>query len=213
MTIAAVSKAVLLSATLLAAGAAHATFNKGSIGNASLDDVTLAGDTADKLVYSGLNPMSTGSLSFSLAFWNTGSLFWGTLETVDGKYITDYSSRFDFTFGKSASGKTGTWSITNVSKDYDANLDLTLDIHASNASTAFLFDETNIKAGQTLTGTWNIEWLNNGGKVPGFSNAVLFGRDLSLTKTVSPVPEPATLPMLAGGLAVLALAARRRAKK
>jgi PEP-CTERM motif len=213
MTIAAVSKAVLLSAALLAAGSAHATFNKGSIGKATVDDVTLGGDTADKLVYSGLNPMSTGSLSFSLPFWNTGSLFWSTLETVDGKYITDYSSRFDFTFGKSANGKTGTWSITNVSKDYDANLDLTLDIHASNASTAFLFDETNIKAGQTLTGTWKIEWLNNGGQVPGFSNAVLFGRDLTLTKTVSPVPEPATLPMLAGGLALVALAARRRAKK
>lgn len=211
MTIAAVSKAVLLSAALLAAGSAHATFKTGSIGNASLDDVTLGGETADKLVYSGLNPMSTGALSFSLPFWNTGSLFWSTLETVDGKWVTDYSSRFDFTFGKSASGKTGTWSITNVSKTYDATLDLTLDIHASNASTAFLFDETTIGAGKTLSGTWNIEWLNKGGQVPGFSNAVLFGRDLTL-KAVSPVPEPATLPMLAGGLALVALAARRRKK-
>lgn len=198
---------------MLAAGSAQATFNKGSIGNATVDDVTLAGAAADQLVYSGLNPMSTGSMSFSLAFWSTGSLLWSKLETVEGKYLTDYSSRFDFTFGKSASAKTGTWSITNVSKTYDATLDLTLDIHAANASTAFLFDETSIKAGQTLSGTWNIEWLNNGGQVPGFSNAVLFGRDLSLTKTVSPVPEPATLPMLAAGLALVALAARRRAKK
>ncbi|WEF32919.1 PEP-CTERM sorting domain-containing protein [Pseudoduganella chitinolytica] len=212
MTIAAVSKAVLLSAALLAAGSANATFNKGSIGNATLDDVTLGGEIADKLVYSGLNPMNTGSLSFSLAFWNTGSLFWSTLETVEGKWATDYSSRFDFTFGKSAGGKTGTWSITNVSKKYDATLDLTLDIHASNASTAFLFDETRIGAGKTLSGTWDIEWLNNGGQVPGFSNAVLFGRDLTLTKAVSPVPESATLPMLAGGLALVALAARRRKK-
>jgi len=214
MTFAGIFKSALLSAALLAAGSANATFfNTGSIGGASLDDVTLAGDNADKLVYSSLNPMSTGSLSFSLAFWNTGSLFWSTLETVDGKRLTDYSSRFDFTFGKDKSGKSGTWSITNVSKKYDATLDLTLDIHASNASTAFLFDNTKIGAGKTLNGTWDIEWVNKGGQIPGFSNAVLFGRDLCLTTAIPAVPEPATLPMLAGGLGLLAFVARRKANK
>lgn len=214
MTFAGIFKTALLSAALLGAGSANATFfNTGSIGSASVDDVTLAGDNADKLVYSSLNPMSTGSLAFSLAFWNTGSLFWSTLETVDSKYITDYSSRFDFTFGKDKSGKTGTWSITNASTKYDAQLDLVLDIHASNASTAFLFDNTKIGAGQTLNGTWDIEWLNKGGQIPGFSNAVLFGRDLCLTTAIPAVPEPGTLPMVAGGLALVALAARRKSKK
>jgi len=213
MTFAGIFKTALLSAALLGAGSANATFKTGSIGGASVDDVTLAGDNADKLVYSSLNPMSTGSLAFSLAFWNTGSLFWSTLETVDGKWVTDYSSRFDFTFGKDKSGKTGTWSITNASTKYDAQLDLVLDIHASNASTAFLFDNTKIGAGQTLNGTWDIEWLNKGGQIPGFSNAVLFGRDLCLTTAIPAVPEPGTLPMVAGGLALVALAARRKSKK
>jgi hypothetical protein len=207
-------KTALLSAALLGAASANATFYKpGSIGGASLDDVTLAGEHADDLVYSSLNPMNSGSLAFSFEFWNTGSLFWTTLETVDGKWVTDYSSRFDFTFGKDKSAKSGTWSITNVSKKYDAQLDLTLDIHASNASTAFLFDNTKIAAGQTLNGTWDIEWLNKGGQIPGFSNAVLFGRDLTLTTAIPAVPEPGTLPMVVGGLALVALAARRKSKK
>ena len=209
MTFAGMFKTALLSAALLGAGSANATFfNTGSIGGASLDDVKLAGDNADKLVYSTLNP-----LAFSFAFANTGSLFWSVLETVDGKHITDYSSRFDFTFGKDKAGQTGTWSITNVSKKYDATIDLALDLHSDTASTAFLFDTTKIAAGQTLNGTWDIDWLNSKGKTASLSYAVLYGRDLCLTTAIPAVPEPATLPMLAGGLALLALAARRKSKK
>lgn len=209
MTFAGMFKTTLLSAALLGAGSANATFlNTGSIGGASVDDVTLAGDNADKLAYSTLNPAT-----FSLAFWGSGSLFWSKLETVDSKWIYDHSSRFDFTFGKDKAGKTGTWSITNASTRYDATLDLALDLHSASASTAFLFDTTKIAAGQTLSGTWDIEWLNSNGKIPSLSYAVLYGRDLCLTTAIPAVPEPATLPMLAGGLALLAFAARRKTKK
>ncbi len=214
MTIARISNALLLGAALSIAASAQAAPNKGSIGGASRDDVKLAGDNADKLVYSSLNPMSTGSLAFALPFANSGTLFapWVPMETVDSKGQFDLSPLFNFTFDKSSTGKTGTWTITNVSKKFDYTLDLTLAIHASNASTAFLFDNQTITAGQTLSGTWGIEWLNNGGQVPGFSNAVLFGRDLTWAPTVSPVPEPGTLPMLAAGLALVGLLARRARK-
>jgi len=209
MTFAGIFKTALLSAALMGAASANATFFKtGSIGGASVDDVTLAGDNADKLAYSYLNP-----LVFGLAFSNSGSLFWSTLEVTDGKHVADYSSRFDFTFAESATGKTGTWSITNVSKKYDATIDLALDIHATSAGTAFLFDATKIAAGQTLTGTWDIEWLNSKNQIPSLSYAVLYGRDLCLTTAIPAVPEPATLPMLAGGLALLAFVARRKLVK
>jgi hypothetical protein len=186
-----------------------------TIGRASVDDVTLARENADKLAFSRVNPMQYGgnTTGFAGAFGAAGTGAWNVLGTVDGTgQRTDSSSLFDFSF-TGTGGTSGTWSITNTSRTQSAVLDLTVAIHAANASTAFLFDNQAVAAGQTLAGTWQIEWLNNGGQVPGFSNLVFFGRDMAMTSVAAPVPEPHALPMVLAGFAVLGAAAWRRGKR
>jgi hypothetical protein len=181
-----------------------------TIGGASADDVKLGTANAGNIAFSTVNPMQFGgnSSGFAGKFGTPASGAWNVLGTVDSAgTLTDNSSLLDFSFA--STGTTGTWTVSNTSSTKNVVLDLTLAIHAANASTAFLFDNQAIAAGQTLSGTWQIEWLNNGGQVPGFSNAVIFGGDTVLTN-VSPVPEPHTLPMVLGGLAVLGAAAWRR---
>jgi PEP-CTERM motif len=214
------TKVLLCAALAVGAGAqAKNTGNAGqqnkgpTIGKATVDDVRLARTDADKLAFSTVNPMQFGgnTAGFANAFKTAGTGAWSVLGTVDqsGK-LTDSSSLFDFSFTRT-SNTTGTWSITNTSKQKNGVLDLTVAIHASNASTAFLFDDQAVAAGQTLSGTWNIEWLNNGSQVPGFSNLVFFGRDISTSNaTLSPVPEPHALPMVLAGFGVVGAAAWRR---
>lgn len=217
------TKVLLCAALAIGAGAqAKNTGNAGqqnkgpTIGNASVDDVTLDKSDADRIAFSKVNPMQYGgnTAGFASAFAATGTGAWSVLGTVGSNgALSDSSSLFDFSFTKT-SATTGTWAITNTSSTQNAVLDLTVAIHASNASTAFLFDNQAVAAGQALSGTWNIEWLNNGGQVPGFSNLVFFGRDVSTSNaTLLPVPEPHALPMVLAGFAVLGAAAWRRRGK
>lgn len=185
-----------------------------AIGNATVDDVTLAATAADGIAFSTANPMQHGgnASGFAGTFGMPASGAWNALGTVSGAgKLTDFSGLLDFSYGSTSTTR-GTWTVTNVSSTKNVVLDLVLAIHASNASTAFLFDDQALAAGQTLTGDWRIEWLNNGGQVPGFSNAVFFGGDMKVTDVaLSPVPEPAALSMLLAGFAVLgAMAWRRR---
>ena len=201
-----VCKRLLAAVALLAAAHAHA----GSAGNLSIDDVKLGGLTAafwsDAAVYSGANPMQ-GAGGFAGAFAPTGTGSWTALEKVEGTRIQDLSSTFNFTFTLDKSNQSGSWSITNTTST-DVRIDLVFAMHASNGSGNFLFDDQVITKGQTLTGNWAIQWLNNGGRIPDYSNLVVFGRDQR--SILAPVPEPDTWAMLASGLLALAIASRKR---
>ncbi|UGQ45500.1 PEP-CTERM sorting domain-containing protein [Massilia endophytica] len=200
----------LLAALALAAAQAQA----GSAGQLTVDDASLGGTGpafwSDDTVYSGVNPMRSTS-GFAGEFAPTGTGSWTSLERISQSgAIRDQSSTFNFTFAfDNAAHTSGSWTITNATAN-KVQIDLVLAMHAANGGGSFLFDNQVIDARQTLAGRWKIDWLNDGGNIPGFSNLVLYGRD---QRTIlAPAPEPETWAMLATGLLAIGLTARRRRK-
>ncbi|MES2129319.1 MAG: PEP-CTERM sorting domain-containing protein [Pseudomonadota bacterium] len=215
-------------ASLLMASAAMAAGTTG-IGGATPDDVKLGTVTlnnanwADALAYSGVNPVSgpngdTSGFANVAAFANSGTGSWtlfGKVENTGTASAPVFGTTFDkagdsltFSWAKSTA-TTGTWSITNTNATQDITIDLVFDMHAANASTAFLFDDQKILKGETLTGTWSVEWLKSGNN-PAFSNLALFDRN---ARFATPVPEPETYGMMLAGLGLIGFAARRRQAK
>lgn len=196
--------AVAAASLLLAASASAA------IGTASVNDVTLDGDVADAFAYeAGWNPHAgpNGDISgFSAAFAPYGSGSWSLLDKYDLNTSFSNTGPLTFTFNQTT-GTNGTWSVTNSSLTSNIQLDLVYAMHAGNQGGAWLFDDQTVQAGQTLNGTWDINWTVGGnGANPDFSNLTLFARDVVTT----PVPEPATYGMMLAGLAVVGAIARRR---
>jgi len=199
-------KLTLAAAGLLLAGTASA-----DIGTASVNDVTLAGDPADAFAYaSGWNPHAgpNGDTSgFETVFAPYGSGAWSLLDKLDSGSGLQNTGLLTFTFTP-PSGTSGAWSITNTSMTSSVTLDLAFAMHAGNQGGGWLFDDQTVLPGQTLNGTWGINWTvgNGSGNSPAFSNLTLFARDMVTT----PVPEPETYGMLLAGLGVLGMLARRR---
>lgn len=196
--------AVAAASMLLAASASAA------IGTASVSDVTLAGAPADAFAYqAGWNPHAgpNGDTSgFDTAFSSYGSGSWSLLDKYDLNSGFSNTGPLTFTFSQ-ITGTTGTWSVTNSSLTSLVQLDLVYAMHAGNQGGAWLFDDQTVQPGQTLNGSWEINWTVGGnGANPDFSNLTLFGRDIVTT----PVPEPATYGMMLAGLAVVGAIARRR---
>jgi hypothetical protein len=193
----AVAVAALTGASVAQAAACTATAGFESfIGNASTDDVTLGGMDSSMCVLSGVNP-SQGPNGNTSGFDGTFGGGWTLLSKGAGSATV---GGVTFTLGFSQAD--GTWSLTT---DQNATYDLVFAMHASDRSGAFLFDDHTSFASVTQNGTWSIEWLNNGGQVPGFSNINFFVRDV-----VTPVPEPETYALLLAGLGAIGLVARRR---
>jgi hypothetical protein len=202
--------ALAASSMLLAASAFGAT----TIGNTSADDVTLDAQSADAFVFtSGWNPqagLSGNSSGIGSTFNGYGGGDWTLLGKHEGSSGSGFSlySTLDFTFDV-GDGKTGTWTITNTSASQNVSLDLVLALKAADGAAAFLFDNQAINAGQTLSGTWNIEWFTGNNQAnPGFSNLTIFGREID--GITSPVPEPGEYAMLLAGLGLIGFVARRR---
>ena len=201
--------ALAASSMLLAASA----FGAATIGNTSADDVTLDAQSADAFVFtSGWNPqagLSGNTSGMGSTFNSFGSGDWTLLGKLDGGSGSGFglNSALNFSFN-AGDGKTGTWTITNTSASQDISLDLVLSLKAANGAGAFLFDNQTVNAGQTLSGTWNIEWFTGNNQAnPGFSNLTMFGREFV---AVGPAPEPGAYAMLLAGLGLIGFVARRR---
>jgi hypothetical protein len=181
-----------------------------TIGNADVSDVTLNGQAADGIAFSTANGQAgpNGNPSvFDSVF--TGS--WNLLTKVDGSGL--FSSLgssgliSNMSWVLNPDGKSGTWSIQSAK---DVVLDLVMGIHAGGATASFLFDDQHLAADTNNTGTFKIDWFNNGGKVPGYSNVTFFYQNVAVTPPVSAVPEPETYAMMLGGLGLFGFMARRK---
>lgn len=198
------------SCMLLAASAFGAT----TIGNTTADDVTLDAQDSDAFVFaSDWNPHAgpNGDTSgFGTTFDSYGTGSWSLLGKHEGGSGSGFSltSSLDFTFDV-GDGQSGTWTVTNTSASQAVALDLVLALKAGDGAAAFLFDNQAINAGQTLNGTWRIEWFTGNNQAnPDFSNLTLFGRDFD--GIAPPVPEPSEYAMLLAGLGVIGFIGRRR---
>lgn len=207
-------------AWMIGLGAAHAapctTAGKASarLGNASTDDVTLQGTAADQCHVSLANAQSGPNGNVG-AFSDALGSDWSLLAKIDGDgpIVPDPAAAgpasLDLSFTR-LSSTTGTWSIAS---NRSITLDLVFAMHASNATGAFLFDNESLMTGVPATGTWTIEWRNNGGNAPAYSNLTLFYRDVSAVTPPPPppgeVPVPGVLGLLAAGAAGVAFSRRR----
>jgi hypothetical protein len=198
------TKTALAVALLTIGAAASAAPCDGvSVGTSATGDVTLGGLASDACFVSEANPQSgpSGDTSgFSGAFGGGWSLL-DKIESGSGSELLN-GVTFSWTFSQQA-GKAGTWSLAT---DVTATYDLVFAMHASNRSGAFLFDDQTTFASTVAPGTWTINWLNEGGQVPDFSNLTLFVRDVA----VAPIPEPETYALMLAGLGALGAVARRR---
>lgn len=213
-------KIALLSAALVATASVHAAPGPGS---SSAQGVILKNDFSDKFVLiqgSNINPIQStaGFANQFVATSGTAANAWTQAETAQYNSQTGILTLSDkvasdglaFTFTRAGSGISGTWSVTNTSTTKNTTLDLALSFHAGNNVGSFLVNDQTILAGQTQTGTWAINWLNNANSpasIPGFSNLGIYTGNRTFT---SAVPEPSTYAMLLGGLALVGYAARRR---
>ncbi len=192
-------------AALIVSGAAQAAACTGvSIGTSSTADVALGGFASDQCVISAVNPQAGPNGDPSGFSGTFGGDPWSLLSKVTSSPLAASFDgvNFNISFAQ-ASGTTGTWSIT---ADQNVTFDLVFAMHAANRSGAFLFDDQALVANAATPGTWQIDWVNNGGQVPNYSNLTLFIRDVVAT----PVPEPETYALMLAGLGVIGFVARRR---
>lgn len=113
-------------------------------------------------------------------------------------------------------GAPGTWTVTWTDTNGSApqNLPLTVDfvvlLNGGNNNAAYLLSSVFLPLGPTTgTGTFDIQFLNNGDKQPTISHLTFAGRIVSTQRTLE-VPEPATWTMFGAGLLGLWGFRRRR---
>jgi hypothetical protein len=176
-----------------------------SVNNADTSDVTFQAVASDACVIAVGNPQSgpNGDPSvFSGSFPASASPWTLIAKVSSAGAVTNYNPFAGVTFSSgfvNTNGTSGTWSLTATP---GATLDLVFAMHASNRSGSFFFDDKNISP--TGNGTWLIEWHNNGGNVPDYSNLTLFARDVAV------VPEPQAYGLALAGLLVVGFMRRRK---
>ena len=189
-----------LAASLFSGSAFAAACTGVNVGSSQTTDVTFAGLAADACVIAGNNAQS-GPAGDTSGFDGTFGGGWSLLGKLPPASGTSTLNGVNFTWGFTGTGTgPGTWTLT---ADQNVTLDLVFAMHASNNTGAFLFSDLALVAGQT--GTWQIDWVNNGDQNPSYSNLTLFARDITTA-----VPEPETYALMLAGIGMMGFMAKRR---
>jgi hypothetical protein len=106
----------------------------------------------------------------------------------------------------------GSWTVTWNESPGLPNLPLVIDfivgLFGGNVGAGYLFEDVLLPVSPNAgTGTFDINFTNNGGQQPALSHLVLAGGN---TTTTRQVPEPASVALVATMLIALALVRRRR---
>jgi hypothetical protein len=116
-----------------------------------------------------------------------------------------------------ANGAPGTWTVTWADSNGAApvNLPITVDfavlLNGGNNNAAYLLSSVLLPISPTSgNGTFDIQFLNNGGQQPSISHLTLAGRVVSSSPDPVLIPEPGTLLLLGSALAGFGFFRRRK---
>jgi hypothetical protein len=193
---------VTLGATVSAEAATYCVPGPNSDG-LSVSDVTFRASAADNC-YGVVDGNDTESAIESV--WGGG--FDAVLKS-DGANSTSYLG-FDWTL--TATGTTsGTWTLgvtdPTLPSSFPVAVDLVVVLKAGDAYATYFFDNEVFNTAGSGNGTFEINFLNNGGQVPALSHMSVYLRE---SDPPTRVPEPGISLLLGAGIGAVALKARRR---
>ena len=136
----------------------------------------------------------------------------GTGQTASTTGLGGITFLVTTTLGDDAGDWTVSWTDSNpsIAENLPLYVDLVLLLNGGNNNAAYLLSNVLLPVTPALgSGTFNIQFLNNGGRQPNVSHLTLAGR-ISSRPEIFQVPEPASITMFGAGLLGLMLYRRRR---
>jgi hypothetical protein len=172
---------------------------------------TVAANDCYGVVTNPGNPFVGGAASGWTVNTLLGGLFgggWDATVKDDGAVgtLSNYLG-INWTLSAPQQAKTGSWSLS-LADPGPVSLPVTVDmlviLKASDRWAAYLFNAQTFNLAGSNSGTFAINFLNNGGKIPGLSNMQVYFRP-----GTAQVPEPATLMIMSLGALGAAMMRRR----